>query len=43
MEGKDHIVAGSFKNAVQATVARFVSEETAAKMQGSQIKPESHH
>lgn len=42
MEGKDHIVAGSFANKVQSTIAKFISEKMGAKMQGKQAKPLNH-
>jgi short-subunit dehydrogenase len=41
MAGKDHVVAGSFKNKVQAAAAKFMSDERNAKMHGAQLKPES--
>lgn len=39
MAGKDHVVAGSFMNAVQATVAKILPETTSASLQGEQVKP----
>ena len=42
MAGKDHVVAGSFKNKVQSTMAKFISEKAGAKMQGRDVKPQGH-
>lgn len=41
MAGKDHVVAGSFANKVQATLAKFISEKQGARLQGSVVKPGS--
>ena len=41
MAGKDHIIAGSFKNKVQSTIAKFIPETTAAEIQSKQTKPGS--
>lgn len=41
MEGKDHVIAGSFRNTAQSTIAKFVSQQVGAKIQGKQIKPGS--
>jgi short-subunit dehydrogenase len=41
MAGKDHVVAGSFKNKVQAATGRVMSDPAKAKMQGSMTKPGS--
>ena len=41
MAGKDHVVAGSFKNKVQSAIAKFVPETTGAQMQAKQTKPGS--
>lgn len=43
MAGKDHVVAGSFMNAVQAGVAKLMPETASAKMQGQAVKPGSGH
>lgn len=43
MEGKDHVVAGSFKNKVQASIAKFMSESQQAKTHAKQTKPFSEH
>lgn len=40
MKDKDHIVAGSLKNKLQATVAKFVSQHKASEMQGKQTRPQ---
>jgi short-subunit dehydrogenase len=40
MKEKDHIVAGSLKNKLQATVAKFVSQHKGSEMQGKQTKPQ---
>lgn len=42
MAGKDHVVAGSFMNKVQATIAKFASEPQKAAMQENQIRPQKH-
>lgn len=39
MAGKDHVLGGSVKNKIQATMAKFMSEPMAAKAQGIQSKP----
>jgi hypothetical protein len=39
MAGKDHVVAGSFKNKVFAAAGRMMPE-TAAAMHGKQAEPE---
>lgn len=41
MAGKDHVVAGSFKNKVQAAAGRVMSDPAKAKMQGGMTKPGS--
>lgn len=43
MRGDDHVVAGSFMNKVQATLAKFMTEPMAASVQGSSVKPGSAH
>jgi short-subunit dehydrogenase len=39
MAGKDHVVAGSLKNNIQAGMSKFISEAQGAAMQGKQVKP----
>lgn len=41
MAGKDHVVAGSFKNKIQTSMAKFMSQPQAAKIQGQDVKPGS--
>ncbi|HZU56020.1 MAG TPA: SDR family NAD(P)-dependent oxidoreductase [Actinocrinis sp.] len=41
MAGKDHVVAGSFKNKVQAAAGRVMSDPAKGKMQGGMTKPGS--
>lgn len=41
MDGKDHVVAGSFKNKVQATMARLMPETMQAKVHSMDTKPDS--
>lgn len=41
MAGKDHVVAGSMKNKVQAAAGRVLSDPAKAKVQGSMTKPGS--
>jgi short-subunit dehydrogenase len=41
MEGKDHVVAGSFKNKIQTTMARMMPETMQAKVHSIDTKPES--
>ncbi|HZP51780.1 hypothetical protein [Actinocrinis sp.] len=41
MVGKDHVLAGSFKNKVQAAAGRVMSDPAEAKMQGGITKPGS--
>ncbi|HWF07612.1 MAG TPA: SDR family NAD(P)-dependent oxidoreductase [Bryobacteraceae bacterium] len=41
MEGKDHIVAGSFKNKVQATLAHVLPDTLTAEMHRKQSEPGS--
>ncbi len=41
MAGKDHVVAGSFMNKVQATLGKILPESQGAKMQGRSVKPGS--
>jgi len=41
MAGKDHVVAGSFKNKVQAAAAKVTPEQVKAKAQGKLSKPGS--
>lgn len=43
MAGKDHVVAGSFMNKVQATMAKFMTEPQSAAAQGKDVKPKSAH
>lgn len=43
MDGKDHVVAGSFQNTIQSTMAKFITESQGAIMQGQQTKPGSGH
>lgn len=45
MEGKDHVVAGSFINKVQSTLAKIIPQTQGEKMQGDGVKPGSayHH
>jgi short-subunit dehydrogenase len=43
MAGRDHVVAGSLKNNMQAGVARFASETQRAKMHAKQTKPLDKH
>jgi short-subunit dehydrogenase len=41
MAGKDHIVAGSFKNKVQATIAHVLPDAATAELHRKQAKPGS--
>lgn len=41
MDGKDHIVAGSFMNKIQAVMAKFMTEQQGAATQGRTTKPDS--
>lgn len=41
MAGKDHVVAGSFKNKVQSTVSKILPESLGAQMQAKGVKPDS--
>lgn len=41
MAGKDHVIAGSFINKVQSTLAKFISDKQGARLQGAAIKPGS--
>jgi len=41
MEGKDHVVAGSFMNKVQASGSKFMTEEMRAAAHAKQTKPNS--
>jgi hypothetical protein len=41
MAGKDHVVAGSFMNKVQTTMAKVLPETTGAQMQAKETKPGS--
>ncbi|UYL07389.1 SDR family NAD(P)-dependent oxidoreductase [Bdellovibrio sp. SKB1291214] len=41
MEGKDMVVAGSFMNKVQTTMAKMMPQSIAAKMHGNMSKPNS--
>jgi len=43
MAGKDHVVAGSFMNRVETTIAKFIPETQAATLQGQSVKPGSGH
>ena len=43
MAGKDHVVAGSFKNKVQSTMSKVIPEKVGAQMQAAQAKPGSAH
>jgi uncharacterized protein len=40
MSGKDHVVAGSVRNKVQAAVGRILPEQTKARIHGEQAKPQ---
>lgn len=40
MAGKDHVVAGSLKNSVQAGIAKVLPETIQAKIHGAQTKPQ---
>ena len=39
MAGKDHVVAGSFKNRLEDTMAQVLPETTKAGMHAKQSKP----
>jgi short-subunit dehydrogenase len=41
MEGKDHVVAGSFKNKVQATMAHILPDTVTAELHRKQMEPGS--
>jgi len=41
MKGKDHVIAGSFKNKVQATMAHVVPDTVTAEMHRKQAEPGS--
>ena len=41
MAGRDHVVAGSMMNNVQAVMAKVMPQSQTAKMQGSSVKPGS--
>jgi short-subunit dehydrogenase len=41
MDGKDHVVAGSFLNKVQSTLGKLMPQTQGAKMQGHDVKPGS--
>jgi uncharacterized protein len=41
MAGKDHVVAGSFFNKVQSTLAKLMPQAQGAKLQGEETKPGS--
>lgn len=41
MAGKDHIVAGSFMNKIQAAAGKFITEQQGAAAHARQIKPNS--
>jgi short-subunit dehydrogenase len=41
MEGRDHVVAGSMRNNLEAVASKFISEKAAAKMQADSAKPNS--
>jgi short-subunit dehydrogenase len=41
MAGKDHVVAGSFKNKVKATIAHVLPDTVTARMQREQSEPGS--
>lgn len=41
MRGDDHVVAGSFKNKVQAVASKFMSEKQGARAQASSTRPDS--
>jgi short-subunit dehydrogenase len=43
MAGKDHVVAGSFMNKVQSTVAKFITEAQGAQIQAQHTKPGTGH
>lgn len=40
MSGKDHVVAGSFKNKLQATAAKFLSDQQGASAHASGSRPQ---
>ena len=39
MKGRDHVVAGSLKNAAQASAAKILPETTKAKIHASMTRP----
>jgi uncharacterized protein len=41
MAGKDHVVAGSFKNKVQATIAHVLPDTVTARIEGKESEPGS--
>lgn len=41
MSGKDHVLAGSFKNKIESVAAKFMSEQQAAGAQAKSAKPKS--
>jgi uncharacterized protein len=41
MVGKDHVVAGSFKNKIQAAVSHIIPDTVAAKIHRKQSEPGS--
>ena len=41
MSGKDHVVAGSIKNRIQSTAAKFMSESLGAAAQAKNVKPKN--
>ena len=40
MAGKDHVVAGSFKNKLQSTMGKLIPDSVAAKIQAKNVKPD---
>ncbi len=41
LKGDDQVVAGSIRNLVKATIAKFISKPTAAALQGREAKPKN--
>lgn len=41
MAGRDHVVAGSFVNKLQSTLAKFISDKQGARLHGAGLKPGS--
>lgn len=42
MDGRDHVVAGAFTNALQSTIVKVLPETFTAKMQRRQVEPQPH-